>query len=142
MRTDIQTLLDTVSDLRDKASVSAVFSAPVTVEGHTVIPVAKIGYGFRLAGREIGAIEEETTDIPADEETDEAMDERKRDTGGITGLGCVRARPMAVIEVTPEGVRVEPIVDEQRLSLAGAMLVGWSIFWLARALTRIFGGQK
>jgi uncharacterized spore protein YtfJ len=142
MKTDIQTLLDTITDLRDKASVSAVFSPPVTVEGRTLIPVAKVGYAFRLAGGGIGAAEEETTDAPADEETGKAVGERKQDTKSSTGLGGVRARPMAVIEVTPEGIRVEPIVDEQRLSLAGAMLLGWSIFWLARALTKIFGEQK
>ena len=142
MKTDIQTLLDTIADLRDKATVSAVFSTPVTVEGRTVIPVAKISYAFGLAGGHIGAAEEKITDTPADEAGGEAADEERRDTKGSTGLGGVRAHPIAVSEVTPEGVRVEPIVDEQKLSLAGAMLAGWSIFWLARALIKIFGQRK
>jgi uncharacterized spore protein YtfJ len=142
MKTDIQTLLDTIADLRDRANASAVFSTPVAVEGRTVIPVAKIGYAFGLAGGHIRAAEEETTDSPAHEAAGETADEGKRDTKGSTGLGGVRVHPMAVIEVTPEGIRVEPIVDEQKLSLAGAMLAGWSIFWLARALIRIFGQRK
>jgi uncharacterized spore protein YtfJ len=142
MKTDLQTLLDTVADLRDRATVNAVFSAPVTVQGRTVIPVAKIGYAFGLAGGHIGEAEQETTDTLTDEATGEAMDEGKGDTKGSTGLGGVRAHPMAIIEVTPEGIRVEPIVDEQKLSLAGAMLAGWSVFWLARALTKIFGQRE
>jgi uncharacterized spore protein YtfJ len=142
MRTDIQTLLDTVADLRDRATVSAVFSTPMTIEGRTVIPVAKIGYAFGLAGGHIGTAEEETTDTPADEAAGETADEGKRGTKGSTGLGGVRAHPIAIVEVTPEGIRVEPIVDEQKLSLAGAMVAGWFIFWIARALIKIFGEQK
>jgi uncharacterized spore protein YtfJ len=142
MKTDIQTLLDTIADLRDRANVGAVFSAPVTVEGRTIIPVAKVGYAFGLAGGHIGAAEEGAADRPTDEAAGEVADEGKQDTKGSTGLGGVRAHPMAVIEVTPEGIRVEPIVDEQKLSLAGAMLVGWSIFWLARALIKIFGQRE
>jgi uncharacterized spore protein YtfJ len=142
MKTDIQTLLDTIADLRDRATANAVFGAPVTVEGRTVIPVAKIGYAFGLAGGHVGISEQKTTDTLADEATSEDMATGKGDTKGSTGLGGVSARPMAIIEVTSEGVRVEPIVDEQKLSLVGAMLAGWFIFWLTRALIKIFGERK
>jgi uncharacterized spore protein YtfJ len=142
MKTDIQTLLDTIADLRDRATANAVFSAPVTVEGRTVIPVAKIGYAFGLAGGHIRRSEQETTDTLADGATGEAVAEGRGDTKGSTGLGGVSARPMAIIEVTPEGVRVEPIVDEQKLSLVGAMLAGWFVFWLTRALIKIFGERE
>jgi hypothetical protein len=44
-----------------------------------------------------------------------------------------------MVEVAPEGIRVEPLVDEGKITLAGILLVGWSVFWIARALMRIFG---
>ena len=142
MKTDIQTLLGTVADLRDRANVNAVFSEPVTVEGRTVISVAKIGYAFGLSGGHVQAAEKGEADSPGHGVAEQAGDQAKRDTEGSAGFGGVRACPMAVIEVTPEGTHVEPIVDEQKLSLAGAMLVGWCIYWLARALTRIFGQRE
>jgi uncharacterized spore protein YtfJ len=78
-----------------------------------------------------------------EEEGKEAPGEATEETGGIAGgAGGVQARPFAIIEVTPEGTRVEPIVDEQKLALAGSLLVGWGIFWLARMLIKIFGQRE
>ena len=50
--------------------------------------------------------------------------------GGGGGGGFSMARPVAVISVGPEGVRVEPIVDVTKLGLAfltllGSMLMTW-----------------
>jgi uncharacterized spore protein YtfJ len=45
---------------------------------------------------------------------------------GGGGGGAARGRPVAVVEVTPSGVRVEPIVDVTKLGLA-AFAVGLSL---------------
>jgi len=120
----IQTLLDSVADLQEKASVNACFGEPVAAEGRTVIPVAEVAYAFGLgAGYGLGADEEVEGKAP-------------EEAGG--GGGGVKARPFAVIEVTSEGTYVEPIIDEQKVTLAGVLLVGWSVFWLTRALVKIF----
>jgi uncharacterized spore protein YtfJ len=58
------------------------------------------------------------------------------------GSGGMSVRPVAVVEVTPESTAVKPIVDEQKLALAGALLIGWAVFWVVRALVRIFGKQE
>jgi len=126
MEAEIQTLLDSLADMRKKANVNTCFGKPVTAEGRTVIPVAEVGYGFGLGIGHGSAVKEE-----APEEAGVA--------GG--GGGGVRARPLAVVEVTPEGAWVRPIVDEQKLALAGGLLAGWAIFWLARALVKIFKPQ-
>jgi len=118
MEEEIQKLLDAFTDLRKKASANTVFGKPVTTKERTVIPVAEIAYGFEM-GIE-GEAEEEA--------------------GG--GSGSMSARPLAIIEVMPEGARVKPIIDEQKLALAGALLIGWAIFWLARTLGKIFGQQE
>jgi len=127
MEAEIQTLLDSFADMRKKANVNAVFGKPVTAEDRTVIPVAEIGYGFAMGFGQGPAAEEETA-----EETG----------GGGGGGGGVKARPLAIVEVTPEGTWVKPIVDEQKVTLAGAMLAGWAVFCLARALVKIFGHQE
>jgi hypothetical protein len=36
---------------------------------------------------------------------------------------------------------VEPIVNEQKLALAGSLLIGWGILCVARTLVRIFGRE-
>jgi uncharacterized spore protein YtfJ len=127
MEAEIQTLLDSFADMRKKANVNAVFGKPVTTENRTVIPVAEIGYGFGMGFGQGPAAEEET-----EEETGEG--------GG--GGGGVKARPLAIVEMTPEGTWVKPIVDEQKVTLAGVMLSGWVVFCLARALVKIFGQQE
>lgn len=117
MEGKIQGLLDAFADLRRKANVNTVFGKPVTAEGRTVIPVAEVSYDF-----EIG-VEEEAAEEAG-------------------GGGGVSVHPLAVVEVTPESTRVKPIIDEQKLALAGALLIGWAIFCLARTLAKIFGQQE
>lgn len=134
METEIQRLLDSIAELQEKANVNAVFGKPVVVEGRTVIPVAKVAYGFGM-GVGHGAKAEVKDEVP-----EKAAEEAIGSGGG--GGGGVQARPFAVIEVTPEGTRVEPIVDEQKLALAGSLLAGWSILCLARTLVKIFGRQE
>ena len=137
MGTGIKELLDTVAELKEKADVSAVFGEPVTVEGRTVIPVAKVGYGFGL-GFGYGSTPDDEVD---DEGENEGEDESQVTGEGGGGGGSVQARPFAVIEVTAEGTRVESIVDEQKLALGGLLLIAWSVFWTAVTLMAIFAAR-
>jgi len=61
--------------------------------------------------------------------------------GGSGGSGGMSVRPVAVVEVTPESTVVKSVVDEQKLALAGALLIGWAVFWVTRTLVKIFGKQ-
>jgi hypothetical protein len=72
------------------------------------------------------------------EEAEESPEEEGSDSGGGAGGGMM-AHPLAVIEVTPGGSRVKPVIDEQKLALAGGLLGAWIVFWLAHALVKIFG---
>jgi len=141
MEAEIKRLLDAIGEIREKADVNAVFGEPMTVEGRTIVPVAKVTYGFgmgmgHMAMTEPKAEAETGMDQPQDQEVTEQGD----GTGG-SGGGAMMAQPFAIIEVTPEGTKVEPIVNEQKLALAGSLLIGWSVFCLARALVRIFGRE-
>jgi uncharacterized spore protein YtfJ len=119
MEAQVQNLLDALADLRKKATVNAVFGKPVIAEGHTLIPVAEVSYAFEVE------VEEEALAGGAE--------------GGGGGSGGMNVRPLAIIEVTPETTWVKPVVDEQRLAFAGALLIGWAVFWVARTLVKIFG---
>ena len=128
MEAEIQTLLDALADLREKANVNTCFGEPVTTEGRTVIPVAEVVYGFGIGIGHNTVAEEEAVEEKA----------RGGDSSGGGGGGGVRARPLAVVEITPDGIRVKPIIDEQKVALAGGLLIGWAVFCLARALVKIF----
>ncbi len=125
MATDIERLLDTFADLRKEANVNACFGEPVTVEGRTVIPIARVGYGLGMgAGR-----------AP----TAEAEEELEMGVGGSGGAGAVMGSPLGVLEVTSQETRVEPVIDRQMVSIVSMLVGAWGVFWLARALIAIFG---
>lgn len=57
---------------------------------------------------------------------------------GGGGGGGGRARPIAYIEIGPEGTSVKPIMDEQKIALAGMLLGAWVIAWVGMALMTLF----
>jgi len=135
MDKEMDALLNGLADLRAKANANAVFGNPVTAEGRTVIPVAKLAYGFGMGiGHEMMAEEAEA------EKAEEPQEEEAGDSAGGGGGGMM-AQPIAVVEVTPEGTRVQAVIDEQRLALAGGALGAWVAFWLAWTLVKIFGRE-
>ena len=128
MEAEVQTLLDSLVDLREKANVNTCFGEPVVTEGRTVIPVAEVAYGFGMG------VAQGSVAGPAPER--EGAPEQPK--ANSSGCGGVRARPLAVVEVTSEGTWVKPVIDEQKVTLAGTLLIGWAVFCLARALVKIF----
>jgi uncharacterized spore protein YtfJ len=122
----IDELFVRLKDLQAQASVDAVFGQPVTMGEKVVIPMASVAYGFGLRFGE-GA--------------DRAAGESDGGAAGGEGAG-LGARPLGVIEVTPEHTRIEPYVNEQAVTLAGILFGAWSVFWVAAAVIRIMGGQR
>ncbi len=112
--------------LQEHASIEAVYGKPVQAEDKIIIPVAQVSYMFGLGFGEGQEPQLKDGSQPAG-------------SGGGGGGGGVRARPVAVIEITPEHTHVEGVVDEQRIVLAGIAFAAWAIFWIASALIRIFG---
>jgi len=140
MEAEIQGLLEALADLREKANVNACFGEPVTIEGRTVIPVAKVAYGFRMGIGRAAAAEEEIAGETEGEGSEEANGDGDS-SSGAGGSGGMLAQPFAVVEVTPEGTQVQAIIDEQKVTLAVGLLAAWAVPWLARSLTKIFGRQ-
>ncbi len=113
-------------DLKEHATVNAVYGEPIEAEGKVVIPVASVSYAFGLGlGEGQGRPNEEGSEPGSG--------------SGAGGGGGVQAKPVAVIEITPDGTRIESVVDEQLIALAGIAFAAWAVFWIASALKRIFG---
>jgi uncharacterized spore protein YtfJ len=146
MTEDIQRLLDTFADLRESANVNACFGEPVTVEGRTVIPVAKVSYGFGM-GAEHGAppgAAPQTSPQRSPRALPEASGEVESPETWARGPhgGGMKSSPLGVIEVTREETRIEPVIDEQKVALIGMLVGAWSVFWLGRVLVAIFGRRE
>lgn len=94
------------------ASVKAVYGEPIEAQGKTIIPVAKVVYGFGAGYGETG------------KDKKEGMD---RDGGGV-GAG-VRAKPVGVMEVTEEGTRFIPCTSGRKMAalLAIGFIAGFLI---------------
>ncbi len=101
--------LGALSDrLQAGASVRNVYGDPVELDGRTVIPVARISYGFGAGGRASGG---------------KGGGSEPGGSGGGAGLS---ARPLGVLEIAAGRTRFIPFVDPARLgvSLTIGFLVG------------------
>lgn len=122
---ELEEIFEAIEDLRDKADASAVYGEPVTVGDKTIIPIADIKYGFGFGFGE------------GPTERDEEYDDEPGQSSGI--VGGVAARPVAALEITEDGVLVQPVEDENRIALAGILTGAWVVFWIAKILIAIFG---
>jgi uncharacterized spore protein YtfJ len=92
--------------LQAGASVTNVYGDPIKVGGRTVIPIARVGYGFGAGGG--------------------IRREGEQPQGGGSGGGAgMRAHPAGALEITDAGTRFIPFVDPARLGVA--MMAGFLI---------------
>jgi uncharacterized spore protein YtfJ len=107
---------------QSSASIDNVYGQPITYGDSVVVPVASVSQFFGL-GLGVGT------------------DQRAAgQDGGLGGGGAarVKARPIALAEIMPEGVDVHPIIDENRALTAGLLFAAWAVFWAARTLVKLF----
>ena len=113
----LQDILKNVSDrMEGSADVKRVYGEPLDVEGRTIIPVAKVRYGF---GGGFG----------------EGKGSEDAGQGGGGG-GGVEVTAIGILEITPEGTRYTSFEDRSRLIRVGAMLGLIAMFILGRMLLR------
>lgn len=149
---EMQDVLEKIGHVSEEFTVDRVFGKPHTLEGRTIIPVAEIAYGYGAGFGSAPTPHECECECECDGECeesdaetcdccchDEEEDEDVAFGGGGGGGGM--ARPIAYIEVTAEGVRVQPIIDEQRVALAGIVLTAWIFGWVGLVLKTIFSRQ-
>ena len=104
-------------NLSARAQVKSVFGDPITAANKTIIPVAKISYGFG-AGAGTGGLGET----------------RKGEGGG--GGGGMHAKPVGVFEVSATATRFIPVHDRKKM--LGALMAGAILgrFFLRRGIFR------
>lgn len=139
----LERMFEVLEGLGQTATADAAFGQPREVEGRVIIPVSAVGTGFGLGfGRGTPGLEvEPESDVPWDMDQAPEKEDEGADEGGGGG-GSARSRPVAAIEVTPDGTVVRPIVDETKVALAGIALAGWFTFWLLTTVRAVFGRRS
>jgi uncharacterized spore protein YtfJ len=89
-----------------------VFSPPVTAHEQTVITASEVTAGFGFGFGSGGGT------APNNNAEEDAPAANFGGGGGGGGGGTALARPVAAVIITPQGVRVEPIVDVTKISIA------------------------
>jgi uncharacterized spore protein YtfJ len=124
--TDAMDVIDlTMERFMDTASVDLVYGEPVEHGDTMIIPTAEIlvGLGFG-AGYGGGS-------SPKQEDEGEGYGEG----GGGGGGGRTFSRPVAIVVSSPEGVRVEPVVDITKIALGFLTAAGFMTGMILRMLS-------
>jgi uncharacterized spore protein YtfJ len=115
---------DTMETFLESATVDAVYGEPIVSGDHLIIPAAEVlsALGFGV-GSGYGS-----------SPTEEGEGQKNAMGGGSGGGGGGRvlSRPVAVVIASPEGVRVEPVVDVTKIVLAGLTAAGFMLTLLMR----------
>jgi uncharacterized spore protein YtfJ len=101
-----------VEPLQSSAAVKSVFGDAIPAQGKTIIPVARIGYGFGGGGGK--GVRHET---PVE-----------RTSGG----GGMMAIPLGVFEITDTQTRFIPLNEKRRIVAAGLIGLCLGILWARR----------
>jgi uncharacterized spore protein YtfJ len=113
---------DTMEEFLAAGDVRVVYGEPIQHEDTVIIPTAEV---LCVAGFGIGG----------GSGTDAQKNPEKPSQGsgsGGGGGGRTLSRPVAIVVASPEGVRVEPVVDITKIALAGLTAVGFMVGMLFR----------
>jgi uncharacterized spore protein YtfJ len=125
---------------------AAVFGQPVSSGDYTVIPVAEVaagggfgsGMGFNSLRRRRGEAKTESSEGAAGvvEGAEAPSPTMEGAGGGGGGGGGAMARPVAVIVLGPDGVRVQPVLDMTKLALTALGAFGAAAALSMRLVTK------
>ena len=108
-----ETIQSIIDRLQGSASVKTVYGEPIKIEGKTIIPIAKISYGF---GAGSGSSKEENGQ-------------------GGGGGGGIAVRPKGVLEITSDETRFISF-DETRNMIIGVILCLFLGFMIMRGASK------
>jgi uncharacterized spore protein YtfJ len=115
----IEELVKQVANIKDAATVKRVFGDPIEVGKKTFVPIASVQAGFGAGfGREKGKVNAEGEEGESGE--------------GTGGGGYMKARPVAVVEITEGETTVHHIIDHHAL-IVGGVIMG-AVFLFTKAL--------
>lgn len=121
----VETVQTTMDKFLSAANVEAVYGPPIREGENIVIPTAEV---LSVAGFGLGS-------GSGSQAAGEGEDENTGSGGGGGGGGRVLSRPVAAVVISPEGVRVEPIVDVTKIALAAFTTLGFMAAMISRMWT-------
>jgi uncharacterized spore protein YtfJ len=119
----MQTIEQTIGRLMSVAKTDAVFGQPIQRDGTTIIPCSEISLGM---GWGSGSAQPSPG----------AQPKQQAGTGGGVG-GGLRERPVAVIVMTSDSVRVQPIPNVNRIVASVFSAIGFAFLWQLRRRQQI-----
>ena len=121
-------LQNTLEEFLVTADVHAVYGEPIEHGDTLIIPTAEV-----LCGMGVGAGYGLGTSPESEAGGDRGVSSGSGGGGG--GGGRVFSRPVAVIVSSPQGVRVEPVIDVTKIALASLTAAGFMAGMLLRMLS-------
>jgi len=117
---------DTMEEFLAAADVRVVYGEPILHADTMIIPTAEVlcGLGFGV-GSGSGPNADQNPDKPS-----------QGSGSGGGGGGRILSRPVAVVVASPEGVRVEPVVDITKIGLAALTALGFMVGMMFRMSSR------
>jgi uncharacterized spore protein YtfJ len=122
----LEVIQDTMEEFLAASDVRVVYGEPIQHDDTMIIPTAEIlcGFGFGI-GSGSGTDSGENPDKPS-----------QGSGSGGGGGGRILSRPVAVVVASPEGVRVEPVIDITKIALAGLTALGFMVGMMFRMSSR------
>lgn len=116
---------NTMEEFLAAADVRVVYGEPIQHDDTMIIPTAEVlcGLGFGVGSG--SGTSSENPDKPS-----------QGSGSGGGGGGRILSRPVAVVIASPEGVRVEPVVDITKIALAGLTALGFMVGMMFRMSSR------
>ncbi len=115
-------LVRQLGSIPNEMGAAACFGTPIEREGHTLILVARVSFGYGVGfGRGSGSGGKHS-------ENGHGSDAGEGEGGGGGGGGS--SAPVAVIDISPGEVKIQPIVDSTRIAVTSMTVGAWLGFWL------------
>jgi uncharacterized spore protein YtfJ len=122
----LEVIQNTMEEFLATSDVRVVYGEPIQHGDTMIIPTAEVLCGLAFGiGSGGGTNAEENPEHPS-----------IGSGSGGGGGGRVLSRPVAVVVASPEGVRVEPVVDITKIALAGLTALGFMVGMMFRMSSR------
>jgi uncharacterized spore protein YtfJ len=122
LSTTTEEMVRRIGTIQEEVGAGVCFGTPVERNGHTLIPVARVSFGYGMGFGGGAGGKGVPSDFGAESEGGEG--------GGGGGGGGGSSSPVAVIDISDNSVDVKAITDSTRIALANFMLVAWLAFWV------------
>jgi uncharacterized spore protein YtfJ len=127
--TTIDEIAHRLSLIGEEMGASACFGTPIERNGHTIVPVARVSFGYGVGfGRGSGG----------DAMTKDGSDGGSGEGEGGGGGGGGSSTPVAVVDISSEGVSIQPVNDSTRIALTVFLMVAWNAFWMFWTVRSVF----